>query len=445
MTWFRVGGAGIPATLKNAMNAVFNKKFGTSGQNYPPKQWPDDVNLLGPLPIVVSNKAPIVSFNDGADDVPISKGTFYIVPKQSGTGTPSPTNPRAISGSSHMTINQTGKNLLEWSNTSQTINQVSFTVNSNGTITVNGTATSGDASFYATASTYYPLKAGTYKISGCPSGGSNTTYFMNETTKGATDTGTGVTLTLTEDSNIRIRITIRSGFNADNLIFQPMIEIGSIVTSFEAYKAKTPIVVSFGQTVYGGEYDTQTGVLKLTDVVKTFTGGSSENWGEYSNYNGYYINISDMKDGTRQPGVCNMLERSTTSSSGQTNAFWLGVGNHRLYVIGVYSSMGATLEAFRTFLSNNNLVITYPLATPIEVQIDPISGIKTYYANNNIYTDVGDSQIDFRADITLFLSSLQGNRSLSASLMRSAGPEEVSEPEENIQNTEEQEGEDDAR
>ena len=43
--------------------------------------------------------------------------------------------------------------------------------------------------------------------------------------------------------------------------------------------------------------------------------------------------------------------------------FWLGVGNSRLYVIGVYDSMGNTLEAFKAYLAENPLILVYPLAT----------------------------------------------------------------------------------
>ena len=106
MAYFRCGGGGMPAGLQSGMDAVLNKKFGTS-TTYPASGWPDNVNLLGPLPIIISNKAPIVSFADGADDVPVESGTFYVVPSQAGTGTPSPSNPRAISGYTGMTITHT--------------------------------------------------------------------------------------------------------------------------------------------------------------------------------------------------------------------------------------------------------------------------------------------------------------------------------------------------
>ena len=57
MAWYRCGGGGIPSTLKAEMNDVLNKKFGTILQNYPPEGWPDNVNLLGPLPIKTASGA----------------------------------------------------------------------------------------------------------------------------------------------------------------------------------------------------------------------------------------------------------------------------------------------------------------------------------------------------------------------------------------------------
>ena len=125
MTWFRVGGAGIPATLKNAMNAVFNKKFGTSGQNYPPKQWPDDVNLLGPLPEGTAS-GPVANFDDGADDVPLKSIECSIIP-QGGNGTPS--SPVAITGISSFNLYHGKKNLLPMVNYDMFIPTNPFSLN----------------------------------------------------------------------------------------------------------------------------------------------------------------------------------------------------------------------------------------------------------------------------------------------------------------------------
>ena len=97
MTMYRVGPAGIPASLKTNMDAVLNKKFGTS-TTYAPATWPDNVNLLGPLPEKTASGS-VANITDGADGVPI-KAWEVTLPaslsgysaingtKNTGTGTP---------------------------------------------------------------------------------------------------------------------------------------------------------------------------------------------------------------------------------------------------------------------------------------------------------------------------------------------------------------------
>lgn len=99
MAWFRCGGSGIPASLKSGMNSVLNKKFGTS-TTYDPAGWPDDVNLMGPLPIKTASGA-IASFSDGADGVPVKSCVVSFLPSGGG-GTPSA--PVAIVGHSGITL-----------------------------------------------------------------------------------------------------------------------------------------------------------------------------------------------------------------------------------------------------------------------------------------------------------------------------------------------------
>ena len=97
MAFYRCGGGGIPSSLKTDMNAVLNKKFGTTGQNYPPNGWPDDVNLLGPLPEATVSGS-IVTFSDGADDVPIKSCEVAL--------------PASLDGYSSIDVVGCGKNLM---------------------------------------------------------------------------------------------------------------------------------------------------------------------------------------------------------------------------------------------------------------------------------------------------------------------------------------------
>ena len=56
-----------------------------------------------PTTETIENEA-IASFSDGADNVPVSELIVNITATQAGSGTPSPSNPRAISGHSSCTI-----------------------------------------------------------------------------------------------------------------------------------------------------------------------------------------------------------------------------------------------------------------------------------------------------------------------------------------------------
>lgn len=76
MAWYRAGGGGIPSSLKTGMNSVLNKKFGTS-TTYAPATWPDNVNLLGPLPEKTASGS-VAAITDGADGVPVKSWVITI-------------------------------------------------------------------------------------------------------------------------------------------------------------------------------------------------------------------------------------------------------------------------------------------------------------------------------------------------------------------------------
>ena len=113
-----------------------------------------------------------------------------------------------------------GKNLLQNTVKSQTKNGVTFTVNNDGSITCNGTASNntflkiGDLS----------LTSQSYILTGCPSEGGNDSYslrcYKNGNIKGA-DVGNGFNINESIDGYIEIRIA--SGYTCDNLTFYPMI------------------------------------------------------------------------------------------------------------------------------------------------------------------------------------------------------------------------------
>lgn len=115
------------------------------------------------------------------------------------------------------------KNICPPYSGSYSANGITYIGNSDGTVTVNGTCSANTG-----ANVRVYLKAGQYKVSGCPRGGSYSTYRIGVTTDswtliGTHDHGNGTTITIPSDDYYRINLDVREGYVANNLVFKPMI------------------------------------------------------------------------------------------------------------------------------------------------------------------------------------------------------------------------------
>lgn len=122
------------------------------------------------------------------------------------------------------------KNLLENTASTTTTNGLTFTVNSDKSVTVNGTAS---------ANTVFAIKVKPdleedtdYILSGCPTGGGiagsglYNLQYSNDVNGSYIDIGNGIQLrkyNYTTYPNTEVRIIIYSGYTANNLVFKPMI------------------------------------------------------------------------------------------------------------------------------------------------------------------------------------------------------------------------------
>lgn len=120
------------------------------------------------------------------------------------------------------------KNLLFPTASQKTGDGVTFTIdNEIGIVIANGTA-NGDNVIRLSKALYTTLTDGIYILSGCPMGGSSTTYGMDVTRQpGAAmrDYGEGVEFEIGNSDYLTYypRIVIFDGYTANNLIFYPMI------------------------------------------------------------------------------------------------------------------------------------------------------------------------------------------------------------------------------
>lgn len=140
-----------------------------------------------------------------------------------------------------------GKNLLPITEISRTLNGITVTVNEDGSITCDGTAT---ATAEIKINLGFLLSAGNYRLTGCPSGGGMASYYLRAWYKssGSTvwlnDTGEGFNFTLTDVATMLSSIVIKPGQVLDNLTFYPMIRKADMEDdTYEPYHAPvtTPI------------------------------------------------------------------------------------------------------------------------------------------------------------------------------------------------------------
>jgi hypothetical protein len=136
----------------------------------------------------------------------------------------------------------TGKNLLKNTAWTQGGAGITFTVNDDTTITVNGTAT--DIAYIPIGIT---LEANTeYILSGCPSGGSNesySAYMIDKTTfsKMYHDYGETVRFNTGNETNWEARIRVAPGTTMSNKVFKPMVRLAKVTDpSYEPYTGGIP-------------------------------------------------------------------------------------------------------------------------------------------------------------------------------------------------------------
>lgn len=138
---------------------------------------------------------------------------------------------------------RSGKNLLDNTATTKISNGITFTVNSDKTVNVNGTNdTSANSSLIINR---YDLSPGTYILNGCPSGGASNTYRLaiqetgSYSVLGSIDIGNGSgEFTIDTTTRVQIAIFIQRGLTINNLLFKPMLREATIADdTYEQYGA----------------------------------------------------------------------------------------------------------------------------------------------------------------------------------------------------------------
>lgn len=138
---------------------------------------------------------------------------------------------------------------------------LTFSVDSGGVLTINGTATSNAEYVFKANAQNWCLPSGKYKVSGI-SGGSANTYYMSVTVSGANTKiiYNGETeIEVTSTDSIRIAVGVKSGQTVNDLQIFPMVRIASDTdTTFRPYAMTNKELTDRANTTHGNYYGTCT-------------------------------------------------------------------------------------------------------------------------------------------------------------------------------------------
>lgn len=339
--------------------------------------------------IVKTASGSIASFADGGDDLPMKSLKVNIVPKQSGSGDPSPSNVRAISGWDAVDTNVTGANI--WDETWE-----------NGWINSQGQEVSGTT----IRTKFIPIKPNTAYYINTDKFGDIYCYDSNKAFIGTapyTAQGSGYVIT-TRPNTAYIRVPFISSYgttyNNDISINYP-----STDTEYHPYDGQT-ITTNLGQTVYGGVSEVVSG--KLTNTLRRIIIPNDTPVNLRSSGDGvkrYVASISELrtepyKGMENNAGflIASKLTKGNGYSGTSPYLAFLDVGN-------LYFTVPDTMTDTDASSLVRGMELVYELVTPTEIQLTPTE-VKSLLGANNAWSESGTVEVEYRADTTLAYNEL---------------------------------------
>ena len=115
-------------------------------------------------------------------------------------------------------------------------NGLTITVNEDGSITINGTATDDTYIRIHGEKSQITVSPGEYTLSGCASGGGDETYKLySEGTFSLYSQPNSSTINNSKYGSIKLLIVVYKNIVCDNIIFKPQLELGSTATTYTSY------------------------------------------------------------------------------------------------------------------------------------------------------------------------------------------------------------------
>lgn len=313
-----------------------------------------------------------------------STATSYE-PYTGGKPSPSPEYPQEVDVvDSPVMVQATGKNLSEYPYKTftapaiETINGVTFEAKPDGTIVANGTATANADVDLKWGNLVVPVKGLDVNISGCPQGGSGTTYLLRA--QGSKDNKVfdmevhdyGMGTTISGANFIRTYMRIAAGTTANNLVFKPQIEIGSATTSYEPYTSNQQTITlppehNYLASLPDGTRDElvlrSDGVAVLVERVGKRVFNGSEAWVLVSGVAyGFRLHDTTLSSDYRQL-ICDRYTVREFVSTSETQGVAASPQNAPNLFCFRDTTIAQTVDAWKAKLAASNVMVYYALAT----------------------------------------------------------------------------------
>lgn len=163
--------------------------------------------------------------------------------------------------------------------------------------------------------------------------------------------------------------------------------------------ANPKVTVNFGQTVYGGTLTVnEDGSGQIVADIELF---NFKNYNQsriqsydYNGKHGVYFMYGYGVTANRDAGVCNVAPVSTSATYDSDQYMWFGVNSNHVFWIGILDALGLTFEEFKTWIQENDVIISKRIATPITIPLTP-GQIQTLVGVNTVWADTnGDTTIE---------------------------------------------------
>lgn len=259
------------------------------------------------------------------------------------------------------------KNLLENNATSQTKSGISFDVNEDKSVTINGTST--DGSSWILLKDNISLKSGQI-LNGVTGGGTDplyANYFIqlwdNNANGIIVNHGDGEYVVESDYDNVGVFVGVKDGSTVEDVTIYPMIRNADIEdATYEPYCGSS---ITFSKPIELNKIgDVQDVIVdgKLTKRFgrKVLTG--DESWTKNGAGTQYYAYCEGGSKATNSIIMSSHFSRGIWGTQIKDS---ICLGNSVDSVIGISTESFASVDALKSFLKSNRVEIVYELATPI--------------------------------------------------------------------------------